>query len=123
VTNLIKQPEESSQIRDKIKAQVGHFDQVTIVGEADSGKSAIKMILDFNPDLVILDIHMSEKEGLDALKKIKQKDIKTKVCILTNESHPNYKARCLTLGADFFINKAEGGEKVNVIIATMLKGG
>jgi DNA-binding NarL/FixJ family response regulator len=111
----------SSNIQDKIKTQVGHFDQVTIVGEADSGRSAMKMMLEFNPDLVILDIHMTEEDGLDALKKIKESDVKTKVCVLTSHSYPNYKARCLTMGADFFLNKADDKEKVNVIIATMLK--
>ena len=113
--------DDSSHIRDRIKDRVKCFDQVTIVGEADNGKKALEMVLEFNPDLVILDIQMPEMGGLEVLKKIKEAKIKTKVCILTSHSFPQYKAKCLTLGADSFLNKSDDFDKINLVIANMLK--
>jgi DNA-binding NarL/FixJ family response regulator len=113
--------DDSTQIRERIKNQIKCFDQVTIVGEADNGRTALKMVLEFSPDLVILDLHMPEMGGMEVLKKIKEANMKTKVCILTGYSYPQYRARCLTLGADFFLSKSDDFEKLNLVIANMLK--
>jgi DNA-binding NarL/FixJ family response regulator len=115
--------DDSSLMRERIKNQVKDFDQVTIVGEADNGRTAMEMIRKFNPDLVILDLHMPEIGGMEVLKKIKDDKMKTKVCILTNYSYPHYKDRCIALGADYFLSKSDDFEKTNFVISDILKVG
>lgn len=112
--------DDSSLMRERIKNQVKDFDQVTIVGEADNGRTAMEMIRKLDPDLVILDLHMPEIGGMEVLKKIKDDKMKTKVCILTNYSYPHYRTKCLALGADYFLSKSEDFEKTNSVIADLL---
>ena len=74
-----------------------------------------------DPDLILLDLHMPEMGGFDVLKKITEGNMKTKVCILTNFSFPQYKTKSLALGADYFLNKSDDFEKINDVIANLLK--
>jgi DNA-binding NarL/FixJ family response regulator len=112
--------DDSALMRDRIKNQVKGFSQVTIVGEAANGKIAMEMIMEFDPDLVCLDLHMSEMGGMEVLKKIKEAKMKAKVCILTNYSYPQYRERCLSLGADYFLSKSDDFEKISFVINNIL---
>jgi DNA-binding NarL/FixJ family response regulator len=112
--------DDSSLMRERIKNQVRDFDQVIIVGEAGNGKKAMEMISEFDPDLVVLDLHMPEMGGMEVLRKLKAAKTKTKVCILTNYSYPQYRDRCLALGADYFLSKSDDFEKINFVIANIL---
>jgi DNA-binding NarL/FixJ family response regulator len=113
--------DDSSLIRERIKTQARGFDHEFFVREASNGKMALDMIREFDPDLVFLDLHMPEMGGIDVLKKIKEANLKTKVCILTNYSYPQYKTKCLALGADYFLSKSDDFEKTSLIIAMVLK--
>jgi len=113
--------DDSSMMRERIKNLVSCFDQVTIVGEAGNGIIALEMIAEFDPELIILDLHMPEMGGMEVLRKIKDTKLKTKVCILTNYNYPQYKSRCLALGADYFLSKNDEFEKTNVVIADILR--
>ena len=114
--------DDSSLMRERIKSQVSCFTEVTIVGEASNGRIAMDMVLEFDPDLIILDLHMPEMGGMEVLKKIREAKIKTKVCILTNYSYPQYHDRCIALGADYFLSKYDDFEKTNGIISGMING-
>jgi DNA-binding NarL/FixJ family response regulator len=113
--------DDSTLIRERIKNQTKEIDHEFIVREADNGKIAMEIIREFDPDLVFLDLHMPEMGGIDVLKKIKEAQLKTKVCILTNYSYPQYKTKCLALGADYFLSKSDDFEKTSIIIAMVLK--
>jgi DNA-binding NarL/FixJ family response regulator len=115
--------DDSSMMRERIRNQVKGIDNVTIVGEAGNGARAMEMIKEFEPDLIILDLHMPEMGGMEVLKKVKASRIKTKVCILTNYSYPQYKTRCLALGADYFLSKTDDFEQTSFVIAKLLKEG
>ena len=114
--------DDSSIMRERIKDQIKDFDQVIIVGEAGNGKIAMEMITKFDPDLIFLDLQMPEMGGMEVLKKIKNAKMKTKVCILTNFAYPQYKTKCLALGADYFLCKSNDFEKLNVVITKILEG-
>jgi two-component system, NarL family, response regulator DesR len=112
--------DDSSIMRERIKSQAGLFEEVTVVGEAENGKIALEMIMQLAPDLVFLDLQMPEMGGIEVLRKVKEAKLKTKVCILTNYSFPQYRTRCLAIGADFFLCKSEEFEKTSTVIADML---
>jgi DNA-binding NarL/FixJ family response regulator len=79
---------------------------IEIVGEAESVAEAIKGILEFQPDVVILDIRMPGGSGIDVLQTIKQSEPAPMVIILTNYPYPAYRQKCLQDGADFFLDKS-----------------
>lgn len=80
-----------------------------IVFEAVDGVSALQVIRDRRPDLVLLDVMMPGKSGLDVLAEMKQDPAiaGTSVFILSVLGDTDDKARGLSLGADRYIAKAE----------------
>lgn len=56
--------------------------------------------------MVILDIWMPEESGIEVLQNIKLRERVPIVIILTNYSYPQYRKRCLELGADYFFDKS-----------------
>ena len=112
--------DDSSLMRKVINNQVNIFEEVTVVGEAVNGIMAMEMVEKFDPDIVLLDLHMPEMSGIEVLKQIKKTRTNIIVCILTNYPYPQYKKKCLALGADHFLYKNEDFEKINSIIAGIL---
>ena len=111
--------DDSSLLRDRIKSLLSSMKNVFVVGEADNGVEALKLIKDEKPDLAILDIRMPEMNGIEVLKKIRKEKMKTKVCIFTNYPYPQYKKKCLEAGADYFLSKTEEFEDIKLIISAL----
>ncbi|HEY7059734.1 MAG TPA: response regulator, partial [Vicinamibacterales bacterium] len=51
------------------------FSDVRIVGEADSGRQAVSIILRERPDLALLDLHMPELDGLGVVRTLKKNEV------------------------------------------------
>ncbi|MGH2568587.1 MAG: response regulator, partial [Bacteroidota bacterium] len=60
-----------------------------------------------NPDVVILDIEMPGRNGIDLLRQIKRDYPSLAVIILTRASHVVYRAKCKAAGADYFFDKTK----------------
>jgi DNA-binding NarL/FixJ family response regulator len=113
--------DDSALLRERIKDLVKMFSAVKIVGEAENGVEALQLIIDKEPDLVILDIRMPEMNGIEVLKKIKERGSKTKICILTNYPNQQYKKRCLAEGADYFFDKNKDFQRIATVIAELVQ--
>jgi DNA-binding NarL/FixJ family response regulator len=64
-------------------------------------------IRELHPDIVILDIQLHGKSGIELLRDIRSAGIKTHVIILTNFAYPQYQKECLEAGAEFFLSKVK----------------
>jgi DNA-binding NarL/FixJ family response regulator len=76
-----------------------------VVGEASSGKEALEVVAETDPDLVLLDIRMAGGDGLDALQSVKQAHPRTAVVMLTTYDNPTYMARAVAGGAAGYLLK------------------
>lgn len=85
---------------------------VQIVGSARTVNAAIRGIQHLSPDLAILDFQLPDGTGLDILKVIKQAPLPPLVMMLTNLSLPQYRTKCMQLGADYFFDKSQDFERV-----------
>jgi DNA-binding NarL/FixJ family response regulator len=113
--------DDSSLLRDRIKSLLNSLNNNPVIYEAENGVDALQLIREKKPDLVILDIRMPGMNGIEVLKKIRELNMKVKVCILTNYDYPIYKKRCLEAGADFFLRKTEDFEEIEIIVSDMLR--
>lgn len=94
-----------------------------IVGEAEDGDSAIELVRQKKPDLVLLDLSMPKKGGLAVIKEIKacHKDIKILVITLV---HSKDSVRiALEAGADGYFLKDENVADLHTAISHVLEGG
>ena len=94
---------------------------VNVVGEAYNAGNAIKAILELKPDVVILDIRLPGKSGIEVLKDIRDKKLPIRVIMLTNYPYPQYRKKCEELGADYFIDKVTEIEKIKEVIEQLVK--
>jgi NarL family two-component system response regulator LiaR len=57
---------------------------VELVGEAEDGAEAVKLAVDLQPDVILLDMVMPRKNGLEAIKEIKQANPQARILVLTS---------------------------------------
>lgn len=76
-----------------------------IIGEAENGIDGYRKICLLNPDLCIIDIKMPGMDGLKLIEKIKNKNIKTKIIILTGYPEFEYAQKAIDLGVDTYLLK------------------
>ena len=93
---------------------------VEIIGQACDAGEALRAIRETRPDVVTLDIHMCGGGGIGVLKEIKREAATPVVLMLTNEVSPPYRKCCAEAGADFFLDKADGLDRVRDIFQTLL---
>ena len=111
--------DDSLLFRDRIKDLLKDLNNVEIVGEVVNGLEALKLIEDKKPDLAILDIRMPEMTGIEVLRKIREKGIVVKICMLTSYPYKQYKERCLAEGADYFFDKNLDIKQISEVISTL----
>ena len=76
-----------------------------VIGEASSGKEALEVVRELEPDLVLLDIRMNGGDGLDALQALKAEQPQLAVIMLTTYDNPTYMARAVAGGASGYLQK------------------
>jgi DNA-binding NarL/FixJ family response regulator len=98
-----------------------HIADIEIVGQAHNAQDAIASISESNPDVVILDIRMPGKSGIEVLKDIRDKKLPIRVIMLTNYPYPQYRKKCEELGADYFFDKVTEIEEIPKVIEELVK--
>lgn len=83
-----------------------------IKGEAETGMQAINMARKEHFDLVLLDISLSDKHGIDVLKQLKSELPDIKIIVLSMYPEDQYGLRALKAGAMGYINKQSAPEKL-----------
>ncbi|MCA9212086.1 MAG: response regulator transcription factor [Planctomycetales bacterium] len=96
--------------------------EIEIIAEATSGEEAVRLTMDLNPNLVILDIRMTGGDGLNALGRIKLDRPDTPVLMFSTYDNPTYVARSVALGASGYLLKTEPGERLVECIRRIASG-
>jgi two-component system invasion response regulator UvrY len=78
-----------------------------LVGEAEDGESAIILVRQAQPDLVVMDVMMPGVGGLEATRRIKREWPDTRVLVLTNLTDDETRRAAFLNGADSFITKRD----------------
>lgn len=73
-------------IRDSLRALISTEEDLQLVGEAINGEDAVKKATELNPDVILMDLVMPVKDGLQAIIEIKQTDPDVSILVLTSFS-------------------------------------
>jgi len=76
-----------------------------VVSKAQNGNDALTLVLKLDPDVVVTDIEMPGRTGLDLARELKQQGKRTGVIILTTFARPGYLRRALDAGASGYLLK------------------
>ncbi len=85
---------------------------------AHEGETALKNLADIELDMVLLDIHLPDKSGIEILEHIVNNYPHIKIIMVTNKASQYYRGLCMTIGAHYFIDKSKEFEMIPSIIET-----
>lgn len=93
---------------------------IAIVGEARDGEALLEEICEKEPDLVITDIKMPKKTGLDVIKEVQEKEIKTRFIFVSGYEEFSYAKDALRYGAVDYLLKPVGVEDFEAAVKKAL---
>src|SRR5512135_764571 len=114
--------EDHTLLRAGIRSLLLQDPAIEIVGEADNGRDAVRLMESLAPDLVLMDISMPGMNGIEAIIDIKRRYPKTLVLVLTAHKADEYIHESLRAGADGYILKDATHDELRVAIRSVLNG-
>lgn len=85
-----------------------------VVGIATDGRRAIYLKQELKPHVLLLDITMPYKDGIEVLREIRATDASTLIIMFTAEQSPLTKKVCMEAGADYFLDKSQIAELIRI---------
>ena len=101
-----------SETRENVRKLLQFESDVDVVGLARTGKEAIQISKDLNPDVVLMDINMPDMDGIAATEAIRSQQAAVQVVILSVQSDQNYMRRAMLAGARDFLTKPPMGDEL-----------
>ena len=101
-----------SETRENVRKLLKFESDVDVVGVARTGKEAIQIAQELNPDVVLMDINMPDMDGITATEAIRSKLPAIQVVILSVQSDQNYMRRAMLAGARDFLTKPPMGDEL-----------
>jgi DNA-binding NarL/FixJ family response regulator len=98
--------EDSKILRDRLQQTLSVIAGFNIVGIAMNGVEAIWLIKELKPHVLILDVTMPLKDGIQTTKEIRKDDSSTVIIIFTGDPNPFLRKTCLEAGANYFLHKS-----------------
>lgn len=115
--------DDSEFIRQRIVDMLSEIEGVVVVGQACEGQEALDLFYETHPDIVILDIRMPKRNGIEVLSEIKKDRCQSVVIMLTNYPFEQYRLRCMEAGSDYFFDKSSEFEKVLDVLKNYRESG
>ncbi len=99
-------------VRLGLKTLLAEEDEIEVVAEAESAEKALLMAGKFHPDVVVLDIQLPDKNGLEVCAQLKTQQPMIKVVMLTSHANDQYLEQALKNGASGYVLKQVGNEEL-----------
>lgn len=109
-------------VREGLKQIVSDVPDMMVVDEASDGQEALRKALGGLFDIIILDISMPVKSGLDVLQELKQQKPDANVLILSVHPEEHYAMRVLKAGASGYLTKESAPDELVMAIRRISQG-
>jgi two-component system, NarL family, invasion response regulator UvrY len=110
-------------VRAGLKQFIANEHDMVVAGEAADGAETLDFVRVGECDVVLLDLSMPGKNGIDTLRQLKRGRPELPVLILSAFSEQQYAVSLLRAGASGYINKESASEQLVTAIRTVVKGG
>lgn len=114
--------DDHSMIREGLKQLLELEGRFEVIAEANDGEECLKIINNMNPDVLLLDINMPKKNGLEVLQELKNRNSKMKVLVLTVHNEIEYLIKAMDIGIDGYLLKDSESSKLKKAILTVIRG-
>ncbi len=114
--------DDHSLIREGLKQLLEFDGSIEVVGEASNGIECLEKLDKCNPEVLLLDINMPEKNGIEVLKQMKEDQSQIKVLILTVHNEMDYLMKAVDIGVDGYILKDSESSELKKAIRAVRDG-
>jgi two-component system response regulator NreC len=110
-------------VRSGLRMLLDNEADLTIVGEAGTGREALQLVEELRPDLVLIDIGLPDISGIDVTHQIKQRWPRVAVVALTIHEDEEYFFKMLQAGVNGYVPKRAAPEELLTAVRTANEGG
>ena len=110
-------------VRQGLKQILGDTPEMVVAGEATNGQEVLDKVRAETWDVVVLDISMPDRSGLDILKQLRSERPKLPVLVLSMHSEDQYAMRVLKAGASGYLTKDSAPDELVKAIRKVVSGG
>jgi DNA-binding NarL/FixJ family response regulator len=110
-------------VRQGLKEIVAAESDIVLVGEAGSAQEVIELVRKQRPDVVVLDINLPDRSGLDVLKELKHEIPKLPILVLSVQPEDQFGLRALRAGAAGYMTKETVPEELIKAVRKIVRGG
>ncbi len=109
-------------VRQGLRQILSETEDLIVAGEASSGVEALQLVRDGAWDVVLMDVSMPDRNGIDSLKLIKKENPKLPVLMLSMHPEEHYAIRALKAGAAGYLTKQSAPEQLVGAIRQVASG-
>ena len=114
--------DDHSMIREGLKNLLELDGDIQVISEAVDGEDCLDKLQVVKPDVLLLDINMPKKNGLEVLKSLKSKRSKLKVLVLTVHNEIEYLMKAVDIGVNGYVLKDSESAELKKAIFTVAEG-
>jgi DNA-binding NarL/FixJ family response regulator len=109
-------------VREALALRIGRQSDLEVCGEAADMSEALKLVAETRPDVAVVDISLKTSNGIDLIKRIKDRDDRVRMLVWSMHSESLYAERALRAGALGYINKDQATDRIIEAIRRVLEG-
>src|SRR5579859_6304394 len=110
-------------VRQGLRRILTEIPELNVVGEAQDGQSALSLVRAEPWDVLVLDLSMPGRGGLDILKEVRRERPETRVLVLSMHPEDQFAVRMLKAGAAGYLTKESAGNELVGAIEKVVGGG
>ena len=89
---------------------------ICVIGEADTGMAALKLVMELEPDVLVLDIEMPDMMGIHVAQELRTNQVPISIIILSACDDHYFIEQTLRIGVDGYVKKSESPARIREMI-------
>lgn len=115
--------DDHKMFREGVRSLLEARSDMTVVAEAGTGEEALAHAGEHSPDVVLLDVSMPGRGGLETVAELKRRNPRVRILMLTVHPEDRFAVRCLKGGADGYLTKDNATDELVTAIRKVYTGG
>ena len=111
--------EDSRVMRDRLHGIISAIPNARLVAETDNADDVRELLDRHRPEVAIIDLRLRGGSGLSLLEHVRSVHSATTLIVLTNCAQPEYRTKCIELGAHYFFDKSKGIGAFTLVLADL----
>lgn len=110
-------------VREGLKQVLAADSEIAVAGEASNGHEVLERVRNLDFDLLLLDMSMPGKSGIELIKQVRAEKPKLRILILSMHEEPQYAVRAIKAGASGYLTKDSASAQLVAAICKVASGG